>query len=108
MIKITRATVTPGLDDIRPEPKLGVELDIDGYWWYVGHLDPELYPDTKQGRAALMAFLEKQEEDMLRQAKLKAVEEQSPQVESRLDLMDVEFRPRDFGAEIDALKAGRL
>lgn len=102
MIKIKRATEIDPPADIGGIRTIGLSLDIDGYEWYVGGLDASLYPPTAEGKVALMAFLQSQEADWLRQAKGRGVDTSSPT--TRTDLIDSQYQPRDIETEIDDLK----
>lgn len=102
MIKIKRAIEAEPPADIGGIRTIGLSLDIDGYEWYVGGLDASLYTPTAEGRVALMAFLQSQEADWLRQAKEREVDTSSST--TRMDLIDSQYQPRNIELELDDLK----
>lgn len=64
MIKVISVYETGPFDDIDPTPKLHVDLEIDGYPWSIGGLP------TTWSANELNGYLQANEADMLRQAKL--------------------------------------
>jgi len=78
MIKILSVYETPPFDEIDPEPKLHVDIEIDGYSTSVGGL-PATWTSTE-----LNDYLQANEADLLRKARAKPPKETYPKI--RYDL----------------------